>query len=468
MGIVDGWIDVFTYIQTIKWEDAVLGIVCSVILLTLRSLGRTNWFKTSDTPANGPQAWFNKLGATPQKVLAKSVWFICTARNAVIVVICALMAGFADPGCLDIIDAEKKNHLYHNGTDMNATCIWSLTGRIKTGLPPFQPPPFSTEEGGSYKNFGDMVSQLGSAIIVIPLIAILESVAIAKAFAGGKPVDASQEMIALGFCNIFGSLVSSMPTTGSFSRTAVNAASGVKSPLGGIFTGGLVILTLQFLIPFCAFIPKASLAAVIITAVIFSVEYHVVMPMWRSKKIDLVPAFLCFFVCILYELEFGILAGVAIQIIFIMYHTARPGIKVEVKTLPGSSQQYLYIAPDQGIVFPSVSYVRNLINKAGVKQASDCIPVIIDCSNINTTDFTAAKGFKAMLSDFDKRNTVVYWLDPSPNVAHTLKAIAGAEFKPIYGELELLEAGVATIQQPLQPPQAPLLNGAEPSSQVKA
>ena len=57
--------------------------------------------------------------------------------------------------------------------------------------------------------------------------------------------------------------------TGSFSRTAVNCASGVKTPLGGIYTGALVLLALGLLMPFCAYIPKASLAAVIITAVIF-------------------------------------------------------------------------------------------------------------------------------------------------------------------------------------------------------
>ena len=102
--------------------------------------------------------------------------------------------------------------------------------------------------------------------------------------AGGKPIDASQEMIALGICNVMGSFVSSMPTTGSFSRTAVNSASGVRTTFGGIYTGGLVILALAVLMPLCAYIPKATLSAVIITAVIFSVEYHVVRPMWKSKS----------------------------------------------------------------------------------------------------------------------------------------------------------------------------------------
>ena len=97
-------------------------------------------------------------------------------------------------------------------------------------------------------------------------------------------MDASQEMIALGLCNIFGSFLQSMPTTGSFSRTAVNSSSGVKTSFGGLYTGLVVILCLAFLMPYCAFIPKATLAAVIMTAVIFSVEHHVIRPIWSSKR----------------------------------------------------------------------------------------------------------------------------------------------------------------------------------------
>ena len=91
-------------------------------------------------------------------------------------------------------------------------------------------------------------------------------------------------MLALGICNFLGSFVSSYPVTGSFSRTAVNSASGVRTPLGGVYTGALVLLALGVLMHYCAYIPKAALAAVIITAVVFSVEVHVVRPLWRSTS----------------------------------------------------------------------------------------------------------------------------------------------------------------------------------------
>ena len=102
--------------------------------------------------------------------------------------------------------------------------------------------------------------------------------------AGGKPIDADQEMVALGICNFMSSFVQAMPIAGSFSRCAVNSASGVKTPLGTLWTGAVVLLTLALAMPYCAFIPKASLAAVIITAVIFMVDYEAVKPMWRSKS----------------------------------------------------------------------------------------------------------------------------------------------------------------------------------------
>jgi len=432
LGVVDGWIDVFTHFDSCRWQDATLGLLCCVILLSLRSLNRTNWFKTAVAGAEvgGCQAFWNKLPPTALKIVSKVVWFICTGRNAMVVIFCLIMAAIIDP---EATDCKKDPE----------NCVFTLTGQIESGLPSFQPPPFGISGGNDTSTEDDtdlagMVSQLGSAIIIIPLIAILESVAIAKAFAGGKPVDASQEMIALGVCNLFGSFVQSMPTTGSFSRTAVNSASGVRTPLGGVYTGGLVILCLAFLMPYCAFIPKATLSAVIITAVIFSVEYEVVKPIWQSKRTDLIPGLACFLGCLFYELEMGIGLGVVIQVIMLLYHAARPGVEVSIKKVPGTTKNYLSITPNQGVMFPSVSYVRNLVSKAGIKQDT-LLPVVIDCSHIYQVDYTAAKGFKAMLGDFSSRQQEVFWLSCNSSVATTISAIAGDLFIQIRGPHQVLE-----------------------------
>nr|CAD7573323.1 unnamed protein product [Timema californicum] len=118
-----------------------------------------------------------------------------------------------------------------------------FSGQIDAGLPPLAPPPFTTTFGNSTLSFLNMCQHLGSGIAVVPIVSILGNVAIAKAFSTGEMLDATQEMITLGLCNIMGSFVRSMPVTGSFSRSAVNNASGVRTPMGGLYTGKYFYIT---------------------------------------------------------------------------------------------------------------------------------------------------------------------------------------------------------------------------------
>lgn len=91
-------------------------------------------------------------------------------------------------------------------------------------------------------------------------------------------------MISIGISNILGAFLSNMPITGAFSRTVVNKASGVETPLGGLITGALVMVALQFLTPWFYFIPKAALASVICCAVIFTIDLEIIYPLWKSKS----------------------------------------------------------------------------------------------------------------------------------------------------------------------------------------
>lgn len=91
-------------------------------------------------------------------------------------------------------------------------------------------------------------------------------------------------MLALGMSNIFGSFVRSMPVTGSFTRTAVNNASGVITPFGNFITGTIVILALAFLTKTFYYIPKATLAAVVICAMFYLFDYKAIKILWRSKS----------------------------------------------------------------------------------------------------------------------------------------------------------------------------------------
>lgn len=81
-----------------------------------------------------------------------------------------------------------------------------------------------------------------------------------------------------------GSCVRSMPVTGSFTRTAVNNASGVQTTLGGIVTGVMVLVSLIFLTDTFYYIPKPTLAAVVIAAMINLFEYEAIIFLWKTKS----------------------------------------------------------------------------------------------------------------------------------------------------------------------------------------
>lgn len=242
-----------------------------------------------------------------QKILTKLFWLIGTSRNAILVVV----GGFI-------------GYLFQENSE-DGVIPFVVIGDVPPGLPDVQVPPFSH---GDY-TFIDMVTNLGSGLIVVPLVALLEDIAICKAFSDGSAVDATQELLAIGVSNIGNSFVQAFPITGALSRGAVNNASGAKTPLGGLYTGVLVIVALLYFTPYFYFIPKAALAAIIIAAVVFMVEVKIVKPMWRSKRSDLIPGLTTFIACLVIALEIGILIGIGVNLLFILYHAARPKISIE-------------------------------------------------------------------------------------------------------------------------------------------
>jgi sodium-independent sulfate anion transporter 11 len=155
-------------------------------------------------------------------------------------------------------------------------------------MPEFRLPPFdySENKNGTVVEFslGSALKEKTSALIVIPLIAFMEHITITKAFAGTDKVDANQELLCVGVANLIGSFFSSVPVTGAFGRTALNHASGAQSPLGGFLTGAIVILALVVLTPQFYFIPKATLNSVVVMAVIFMVDFDILVSIWKSKS----------------------------------------------------------------------------------------------------------------------------------------------------------------------------------------
>lgn len=101
---------------------------------------------------------------------------------------------------------------------------------------------------------------------------------------------------------------------------------------------------------------------------------------------------------------------------------------------PGGTP-YLMITPDRCLVFPSVDYVRNLVTKHSIKLQ---LPVVIDCSYIYGTDYTAATVIESLTKDFAKRDQPLYFYNLKPSVCAVFEGLSPVEFKVYYRE-ELLD-----------------------------
>ncbi|KXJ78346.1 hypothetical protein RP20_CCG004936 [Aedes albopictus] len=358
---LDSWENVIHNIHQTKLWDSLLGIGTIVVLLLMMQL------------KNLEGSW---------KTFGK---YISLSRNAIVVIGGTVLA-------------------YCLSTD--GVAPFQLTGNVTSGLPPVQLPPFSAVVHNQTYSFTDMVSELGTSVIALPLIAILESIAIAKAFSKGKSIDATQEMIALGLCNIVGSFFSSMPVTGSFTRSAVNNSSGVRTPAGGITTGIIVLLALGLLAGTFFYIPKTVLAAVIIAAMFFMVEFHAAAEIWRTKKIDIIPFFVTLITCLLLGLEYGMVIGIGVNMCFVLYQTSRPTIRHYIERV--GNVDMLVVVPDQSLVYSSAEYLKARVVK--LSQQNPVELVVIDGYAVNYIDSTVAKILAGIIEDLKiQERPVVFW-----------------------------------------------------------
>lgn len=195
-------------------------------------------------------------------------------------------------------------------------------------------------------------------------------------------------MIAVGLCNIVGSFFSSMPTTGSFTRSAVNHSSGVRSPLGGAFTGALVLLALGLLTSTFYFIPKTILAAVIMAAMFPMMEFHEIAETWKTRRLDTIPLLATIFSCLFIGLEIGILVGVAVNLLMLLISSSSPDVSVEPHHV--GDHVLLVLTPSQSLNFSSADCFRGKVVKH-VVQHPQTDYVVVNGMYIHTMDTTATK-----------------------------------------------------------------------------
>jgi SulP family sulfate permease len=155
----------------------------------------------------------------------------------------------------------------------------------------------------------------------------MEAISVAKAVEdehSNLSLRPNQELIALGFANIVGSLFQSYPTTGGFSRTAVNNQIGASTPMSLIISAAIVGATLFFLTPLFYYLPNAVLAAIIMVAVVGLIDLKYPKRLWNYRKDEFGLLVFTFLVTLTVGITQGILFGILLSLLLMVYRTAQP------------------------------------------------------------------------------------------------------------------------------------------------
>jgi SulP family sulfate permease len=174
----------------------------------------------------------------------------------------------------------------------------------------------------------DTMRLLFSATLVMTLLGLTEALAIARALAlrRGEPLDGSQEFIGQGLANIVGSFSSSIPASGSFNRTAVNAASGARTPLAAASAAVMLVVLLLFVAPLAGLLPLAVIAGLLFMVAWGLIDRREIRRIWREEPSQRAPLVITWVATVTLSLEWAILLGLLVAMLVRRWRGADTGV----------------------------------------------------------------------------------------------------------------------------------------------
>ncbi|KAL6063515.1 putative sulfate transporter [Balamuthia mandrillaris] len=360
-----------------NWQTLVLGIVTIMVLLSFRAL--------------------NMLIAKTRQKRYSFVKFI--PMTMVVVLISILFSWLSD------LQAEGV----------------AILGKIPSGFPVPQPP--------QLKSVGVFSDSLVSAM-VISVLGFIESIIIAKHYAAkyNYPVSPNRELVALGMANILGSFFRIMPAFGSLMRSSIAESAGARTQLHGVVTALIMIMAILFLQPVFYYLPKTTLAAIIIVAALGLLELEDLFFLIKIRAWGALFLFVATLVLTLsLGVELGIVVSLGISVFLIIRHTSLPHIAIlglepksnkfkdisrwsDARTIPG----IVVIRIEEALYFANIGQIKEMFSRIERMGSHTAHPsekktlpplrgIVIDCRNIPEIDASAVQILFEMVEDYKLR-----------------------------------------------------------------
>ena len=286
-----------------------------------------------------------------------------------------------------------------------------IVGPIQSGLPSLGLP-----DGVGWSEY----AALASSAIGILLVGFGEGLAAAKTYATKEhyPIDPNRELMGLGAANLGAGLSSGMVVAGSLSKTAVNGSAGARTQASGLTVAALTIVTLLFLTGLFENLPEATLAAVVIAAVIELVSYRPLVRLYRlhtsalgriygvAARADLIAAVAALAGVLIFDTLPGLFIGIGVSVLLIVYRASRPHVAilgkkpgtqhwVDVERHPDAltSGDVVIVRPESELFYVNADNVHAAISSHITDRTR---AVVLDLEAVPAIDFTATEMLRTL------------------------------------------------------------------------
>jgi len=274
----------------------------------------------------------------------------------------------------------------------------AVVGEVPTGLPPLGLPTIDWA----------LIPALVGPAALITIIGYVESVSVAQTLAAKRrqKIDPNQELKALGAANIASAMSGGYSVTGGFARSVVNFDAGARTPAAGAFTAIGLTFAALYLTPLLYFLPKATLAATIIIAVLSLVDLKILKTAWTYSKADFAAVLSTIMLTLLVGVETGVAAGVMVSLLLFVWKTSRPHV-AEVGQVPGTQHfrnihrhqvltdpRVVTLRIDESLYFANARRMEDMILARVHDGRDDIEHVVLMCSAVNEIDLSALESLE--------------------------------------------------------------------------
>ncbi len=289
---------------------------------------------------------------------------------------------------------------------LSAACAWlfrfddygvALLGSVPAGLPTMRWPTLTLEH----------VRSLWGSAILIAIIGYVESMSVGQVMAARRRerLNLDQELIGLGAANIASASAGGFPVSGGFSRSIVNFNAGAATPAAGLLTALIVAVVALLLTPVLFWLPRFTLAAIILVAIVPLIDLGMLLRSFRFSKADFTAVLFTLLLTLTIGVEVGVAAGVLTSVVMHLYKTSKPHVVVvgrvqdtehfrsvkrhKVETF----ESLLSIRVDESLYFANSRYLEEMIFNLTAKKPN-LKHVILMCTAVNEIDLSALEALE--------------------------------------------------------------------------